>query len=439
MNHSKVSYQPFPVELKANPNWRFLVVSRVGDNSLHRQWIKPASYKNYDLYLEYYGEMPEQYKGESEFYGWEKKGTKWPRMHQIISQMGEAIFEYDAVWFADDDLSTNAYAIQTMFQVFMDNELKLAQPALTQDSYFSHLIAIENENFVLRYTNFVEVMAPIFSREALRECWHSFVKSQSGYGLDYAWPQILQCEKHEIGIIDAAPVKHTRSIGKGDIYKQLTVSPQDEAARLSKEYNVQIPFQYGIYGGVIKEGRGYNSPSVAAHIPSDVLTGINLLSGTPQALLQNGYFVTNYLVKMVNSFLTGYEVESQSLLSGKEVDVVYRLLQMAQKDSEASVAVMDQLLQFNDDVILNAVQKFEDSELHLLNLVAVHFFINNIADRVLVYLTRALSLNPKDTDTLYNLGYVLYKSNESELALSYLNQIEEKDQDTLDLIALIVQ
>ncbi|MBD0384336.1 DUF707 domain-containing protein [Paenibacillus sedimenti] len=225
---------------------RFLVIARVQDDSLHKEWIKPSKYRNFDLYLEYYGKGGCNFRNDCDFYS-EGKETKWPRIYKIIEKYGEHIFKYDAVWIPDDDISTDCKTINKMFEIFMKYQLSLAQPALTRDSYYSHEITRQKDKYVLRYTSFVEVMAPIFSKKALQKCWKSFSKSQSGWGLDSIWPKLLGYPKDKMAIIDKTPVKHTRPVRGGTLYKDILGSARDELRRICKEYKVKEPFVYNTY------------------------------------------------------------------------------------------------------------------------------------------------------------------------------------------------
>ena len=71
----------------------------------------------------------------------------------------------------------------------------------------------QNPDCLLRFTTFVELMAPLFSRDALRKCAATFAGNKSAWGVDFAWTSILGRPSNGIAIIDAAPVRHTRPIG----------------------------------------------------------------------------------------------------------------------------------------------------------------------------------------------------------------------------------
>jgi len=92
----------------------------------------------------------------------------------------------------------------------------------------------------LRFTRFVEVMTPIFSRNALRVCAPTFAESRSGWGLDWVWPTLCEREGLDgIAIIDATPVRHTRPVG-GELYKNhRDLDPQADARRVVRKYGLQ--------------------------------------------------------------------------------------------------------------------------------------------------------------------------------------------------------
>ncbi|MGJ7923224.1 DUF707 domain-containing protein [Neobacillus sp. LXY-4] len=230
---------------------RFLVMARVGDSSLHKEWLKPKEHKNFDLYLEYFGDGSNDYKSNCQFYA-EAKETKWPRFYRVMKEYGDEIFKYDAVWMPDDDIYTNCSDINKMFKIFKRYKLALAQPALTNDSYYSHPITLRKSKYFLRYTKFVEVMVPIFSRDALKLCWRSFKKSKSGWGLDSIWPKLLGYPDNKIAIIDEIGVKHTRAVGGGTLYQDIQGSAYQELDRICKEYGVTEQFDFNVYGKIRK-------------------------------------------------------------------------------------------------------------------------------------------------------------------------------------------
>jgi hypothetical protein len=73
---------------------------------------------------------------------------------------------------------------------------------------------MENRRFYGRWTGFVEIMVPAFSRAALEKLQPTLDLSDTGWGwgLDSLWPKLLDYKN--VGIIDGTPVVHTRPVGE---------------------------------------------------------------------------------------------------------------------------------------------------------------------------------------------------------------------------------
>jgi hypothetical protein len=146
------------------------------------------------------------------------KGYKWQLALQHLQP--EAVAEYDYVFFWDDDLRVSGFDPLRFVRIMQANRLEMAQPAIHSPHGLSHAITRHRPcpppwrdpdgvtvlPVVGRLTNFVEIMAPVFSRQAWRE-FYSYLDpaNQSGWGYDY----IPLGRK---GIVDAMPVEHTRAV-----------------------------------------------------------------------------------------------------------------------------------------------------------------------------------------------------------------------------------
>ena len=94
--------------------------------------------------------------------------------------------------------------------------LKIAQPAL-KDSYYTYPVTLQEHPFILRYTNFVEMMLPCFSREALEKVIYTFNENESGWGTEFHWPLLIDSKGRDMAIIDAVPMIHTQPVKRGRI------------------------------------------------------------------------------------------------------------------------------------------------------------------------------------------------------------------------------
>lgn len=68
---------------------------------------------------------------------------------------------------------------------------------------------------MLRYTNFVEMMVPCFSREALGKVLFTFNENETGWGTETHWPLLIHASPNDMAVIDAVSVVHTRPIRSG--------------------------------------------------------------------------------------------------------------------------------------------------------------------------------------------------------------------------------
>src|SRR5277367_6788014 len=126
----------------------------------------------------------------------------------IIKTIFEAtdFWHYEAIMMADDDLIPVGCTIAEMFDLFATTGCRIGQPALTHDSFLAHPITIKNNAYIWRRTNFVEVMCPIMTNEAIRE-YIAIFDATSGFGLDNCW-SYHECRKG-IGtaILDRTPMR----------------------------------------------------------------------------------------------------------------------------------------------------------------------------------------------------------------------------------------
>lgn len=217
---------------------RNLVVLRAGDGSLHAPWIAAAT-RDFDLFVSYYGRVSGRWREGAEYYE-QRPGPKWPCLGALLQAHPALLDAYDAFWFPDDDLACDGATIDRMFAFFHAHQLGLAQPALTPDSPHTWKSLLQVPGSLLRYTHFVEVMAPIFGRAALRACQATFDESRSGWGLDWVWPRLCrEAGAGPLAVIDATPVRHTRPVG-GELYRNHPeLDPRADARRVVGKYQVE--------------------------------------------------------------------------------------------------------------------------------------------------------------------------------------------------------
>ena len=215
-----------------------LVVIRCGDASLHPEYVNQNT--EFDVVLSYFGnQLP--YDLTHVQYVHYCKGSKWEGLNAFF-QTNPSIWQaYDYIWLPDDDLSADVDTINQFLHIARQEQFDLAQPALTHNSYWSFLITRQVQGLLYRLTNFVEVMAPLFYRDAFAQCVETFAENKSGFGLDFLWRTLLKNRK--IGIIDQTPVFHTRPVGSagngmGAQAHGQALTPRDERKALFKKHGI---------------------------------------------------------------------------------------------------------------------------------------------------------------------------------------------------------
>lgn len=218
-----------------------LILTAVGDNSLHKNWI--SQNPNFDLYLIYYGDTLNKYKEDATHY-LQRKGNKYLMFYDLITYQKEIFDSYDRVLIMDDDLYTETKHLNKFFEIFEENKFELAQPSII--GWFTHEITLHDPKWAWRCTNFVEIMCPCFSRNALNLCKETFIESEIGWGIDWAWTKILGNPKDKIAIVDEAIVVHTRPVKSGDFYKNNNLDKIDsmqELQRILDKYKIKADYQ----------------------------------------------------------------------------------------------------------------------------------------------------------------------------------------------------
>jgi hypothetical protein len=209
-----------------------LIISPVGDNSLHNNWIN----KDFDLVLLYYENNEDTARSYTNHtpYVYVAKGEKYHLLKSFIQDNIEFISKFDYIWLPDDDVDISPENINRLFNISKEYNLSISQPAM--DGYVSHEITKPVPNSLLRYTNFVEVLAPLFNKETLLKVYNTFDLNYSSWGYDYLWPHLLNYPQNSIAIIDDIVMTHTRPVGQN--YSRFPKIPWDELVELLQLNNI---------------------------------------------------------------------------------------------------------------------------------------------------------------------------------------------------------
>jgi hypothetical protein len=235
---------------------RFLVLGRVGDKSLHKTWIADKSCeRTWDLQLNAYGKdnAPFQDGDLPTIFDY---GTKFDSLVRHFKADPGLLDRYDYILIPDDDVIMEARDINRFFEIVVEHDLTVAQPAMAMESYFSHHMLLQCPQFKLRYSNFVESMAFCMKTSHFKRILPIWEIFKTGWGSDHIWALLMDDPGFHAAIVDECKMIHTRPLYSGPLYKQLNAGRTDPNKELAmvKACFESIPPML-VYGGILKDGR----------------------------------------------------------------------------------------------------------------------------------------------------------------------------------------
>jgi hypothetical protein len=230
---------------------RNIVIAPCGNSSklFLTDWLKNKEIKEFDVCLLFYHEKinnPELYKEVDYFY--HLKDFKFRMTHKLLTEIDKDLLnQYEYFYFIDDDIAIDTVGINKMFAMSRTFDTWISQASLSQDSSCSWVVLKNNPSCVLRYLRQIEVMAPLFNKEALLQCLPTFVENKSSWGFDAVWPKILNYPKNKIAVIDSVIMKHTVPVGGGELYRKIQADPNQERLDIIKKYKASVEnfYEYG--------------------------------------------------------------------------------------------------------------------------------------------------------------------------------------------------
>lgn len=210
---------------------RNLVISPIGDDSVHRSWLADRDARTFDVFLIYYGRQTDFGRSEADHY-LARQGFKWELLDHAGRQHRDILERYDRIWCPDCDIRADTATVNRLFALFDQYELALAQPAIAAGEV-SYEFLRRRPGVVLRYSPYVECMCPLFTRDAFYTVLPTFLESRSGWGVDWVWPRYFG--PRQMAVLDAVAVEHTGRLFRGENYQnlaQLGIDPGEEFNRV---------------------------------------------------------------------------------------------------------------------------------------------------------------------------------------------------------------
>ncbi|KAJ1425948.1 hypothetical protein SESBI_10674 [Sesbania bispinosa] len=154
-----------------------------------------------------------------------RKQTKWWYAKRFLHPDIVSAYEYIFIW--DEDLGVEHFNGDKYINLVKKHGLEISQPGLEPNNGLTwemtkrrgdrdvHMVTEEKPGWcsdphLPPCAAFVEIMAPVFSREAWRCVWHMIQNDLvHGWGLDFALRRCVEQPAHEkIGVIDSQWIVH---------------------------------------------------------------------------------------------------------------------------------------------------------------------------------------------------------------------------------------
>ncbi|KAK6786234.1 hypothetical protein RDI58_014759 [Solanum bulbocastanum] len=139
-----------------------------------------------------------------------RKQTKWWYAKRFLHPDVVAAYDYIFVWDEDlgvENFNAEKYALfpgclSWYIRLVKRHGLDISQPGLEPNTGLTRQMTKRRDDREVH--NFVEIMAPVFSREAWRCVWHMIQNDLvHGWGLDFALRRCVEPAHEKIGVVDS--------------------------------------------------------------------------------------------------------------------------------------------------------------------------------------------------------------------------------------------
>lgn len=155
-----------------------------------------------------------------------RKQTKWWYAKRFLHPDIVAPYDYIFIW--DEDLGVQNFDSEKYIDLVKKHGLEISQPGVDPKSPFTWQMTRKRyDSEVHKHTEekpgwckdqhlppcaaFVEIMAPVFSRNAWRCVWHMIQNDLvHGWGIDFALRKCVEPAHEKIGVVDAQWIVHKR-------------------------------------------------------------------------------------------------------------------------------------------------------------------------------------------------------------------------------------
>ena len=226
---------------------KVLIFIPVGDNCEALSWIESLlniESCEINYLLVYYGEdekFHKRFKNSKIKIIYDQGPSKFEKFLKYVNSGDIMIQNHELFWIVDDDVRISIESAIEFFNSFKRNNLEIAQPGCLGFAMGKQLVR-RNLRYEMRFTNYVDGMAPIFSKNALEICLQTFEDCQSGRGIDHVWAALLGNPKDKIAVIDSALMIHMNPSGSN--YTRFERTIDEQYRKIQNRYLLQVIEHY---------------------------------------------------------------------------------------------------------------------------------------------------------------------------------------------------
>jgi len=144
----------------------------------HWRWTNSGP-RNYEILAVQYGEFEPEKNTYDKLV--KMSGFKWPIVKKLMGEIDYTKYEY--IGFYDDDVILSRESMNRSFEIALEGNIDAFQISLAPGSESSYPNTRYNEGIKYSLTNFIEIMAPVFSSRILPK----FLKLLDSYDGNYGW------------------------------------------------------------------------------------------------------------------------------------------------------------------------------------------------------------------------------------------------------------
>jgi hypothetical protein len=216
------------VSIKPKVYKKFLVFTSAGNNATINKWF--GENRDYDIAISWYGSdlnKRKYLKRNSDIF-MDRKDGKFPNFKYLYNN-NEFVRNYEAVWICDDDINLEVDKVNRLFEIIKEYDLYILSPSFDPNGKISWKSTIKQNDSFMRYTNFIEMTCPVFSKEALRIIIPNFPDKLKGWGTDWYYMNLLDHKNtNKFAILDEFSVYNPKDNEKKNGIREITKLQSNE-------------------------------------------------------------------------------------------------------------------------------------------------------------------------------------------------------------------